>query len=434
MRNGLSRRSFLRGVPVAGVTALSAAGVQSAFARDIEAPRLWKVDGGYWERVRRNFHLQEGLAYLNTGTVGATPGPVLKAMQHYWQLMAENPNENSAILQGRLEAIRLKAAEFVGADAAEIAILRNASEGNSLVCNGIDLDKGDEVLIGALEHDSNRQPWLVKAKRAGIIVKEVPIGTPAASSQAIVDAFERAITPRTKVISVAHCDTVTGTITPLKQIAALARSRGLLIFADGAQMLGSVQVNVHDLGVDTYTTTCHKWLASPAGTGLLYVRKQLQPRVWPSVVTENWWSYSDARKYDRVSRRPWPVVAALEHALDFQLALGRARIEQRIRELGQYFRTEAARIPHVVLYTPQEREMSAGITSLSLDNVAPERVREYLRLRHDVYTAARAKGERYPADPNGVSGFRVSTHYYNTYEEVDRVLTGLRALASGNAS
>ena len=159
MHSGLSRRAFLR-VPVAGAAALSAVDVQAAFAREMKAPQAWKFDAGYWDRVRRNFHLQEGLAYLNTGTVGATPAPVLAAMNRYWQLMAENPNENSAVLQGRQEAIRAKAAAFIGADAAEVAILRNASEGNSLVCQGIDLAKGDEVLIGSLEHDSNRQPWL----------------------------------------------------------------------------------------------------------------------------------------------------------------------------------------------------------------------------------------------------------------------------------
>lgn len=434
MREGLSRRSFLRRVPGLGAAGLTAAGVQAAAAREVEKPRVWKIDAGYWERVRRDFHLEKGFGYLNTGTLGATPAPVLKAMQQYWRLMAENPNENSAVLQGRQESIRAKLAQFIGADAAEVAIVRNASEANSLVCQGIDLARGDEVLLGTLEHDSVRQPWALKAKRHGVVVKDVPIGTPAASPHAIVEAFERAITPRTKLINVAHCDTVTGTITPLKELAALARRRGLLICADGAQMLGAMRVNVHDLGVDTYAATCHKWLASPAGTGVLYVRKDVQERIWPSVVTENWWTYSDARKYDRLSRRPWPVVAALEHALDFQLALGPARIEQRINELGRYFRAEAARIPHVVLYTPQAPDMSAGITSLGLDNVAPERAREYLRLRYDVYTAARAKGERYPADPYGVSGFRVSTHYYNTYEEVDRVLAGLRTLANGAGS
>ena len=249
-----------------------------------------------------------------------------------------------------------------------------------------------------------------------------------------MDAFERAITGRTKVISVAHCDTVTGTITPLKQIAALAHSRGLLIFADGAQMLGATRVDVRDLDVDTYTTTCHKWLASPAGTGLLYIRKGLQDRIWPSVVTENWWSYSDARKYDRVSRRPWPVVAALEHALDFQVAIGQVRIEQRIRELSQYFRREAASIPHVVLYTPQDPTMSAGITSLTLDNVAPDLGTRDLRLTSRCLHRGQGEGGTVPGRPDGVTGFRVSTHFYNTFEEVERVLTGLRALASGTAS
>lgn len=430
MARTFSRRRFLRTARTAGAAALSLNAVRSAFADDLPQT-TWKVDDGYWARIRERFHIEAGLAYMNTGTVGATPGPVLTALAQYWRLMAENPNEQSAILQARQEAVRRKAARFIGADPSEVAILRNASEGNSLLCQGLDLVKGDEVLIGTLEHDSNRQPWLVKAKRHGIVVKQVPIGTPPRSTLEIVDAFAAAITPRTRVISVAHCDTVTGTFTPLAAIAALAHERGLLCFADGAQAVGMVRVDVKRLDVDAYVTTCHKWLASPAGTGLLYVRKALQDRIWPSVVSEDWWAYQDARKYDRLSRRPWPNVAALEDALDFQLAIGPARIEQRVRDLSHYFRSEAARIPHVVLYTSDDPELSGGLTSLALDNVPAERAREYLRQRHDVYLAARAKGERYPADPHGVTGLRVSTHYYNTFEEVDRVLSGLKELASG---
>jgi isopenicillin-N epimerase len=433
MPEPLSRRAFLRGAPVLGASALTLGGVKAAFAQQIRWTAEWKIDAGYWERIRNTFHLQKGLAYLNTGTVGATPGPVLEAMERYWRMMAENPNENSAILQSRVESIRAKAAQFIGADAAGLAILRNATEGNNLVCHGLDLARGDEVLIGTLEHDSNRQPWLAKARRSGIVVTQVRVGTPARTPQEIVDAFAAAISPRTRAISVAHCDTVTGTLVPLKEIAALARSRGILCCADGAQTVGMVQVNVEDLGVDTYATTSHKWLASPAGTGLLYVRKEIQDRIWPNIVTENWSTYTDARKYECVSRRPWPVVAALEDAIDFQRAIGVARIEQRVRELGHYFRSRAAEIRGVVLYTSNDARLSAGITSLGLEGVAPTRAREYLRQRHDIYTAARAKGDRYPADPHGVSGFRVSTHYYNTYDEIDRLLAGIKELA-GTAS
>jgi isopenicillin-N epimerase len=433
-----SRRGFLeswsRAVPA---VTLTFAGVKNAVAqatREIaELPQSWNTDEGYWGKIRDNFLLEKQLAYMNNGTVGPTAKPVYDALVSYWKLMAENPNENSAILQGRSDLIREKAAQFIGASSKEIAILRNATEGNSLVCQGLDLKQGDEVLIGSLEHDSNRQPWLLKAKRYGIAVKEVPIGTPPKNPEEILNAFETAIGPQTRVLAVSHCDTVTGTIAPVKQLAALAHSKGLFCHADGAQTIGMIPMNVRDLGVDTYVTTCHKWLCAPAGTGLLYVRSEAQDRVWPNIVTENWSSYKDARKYDHISRRPWPVVAALEDAIDFQLAIGSGRIEQRSRSLANYLRRQATAIPHVRLYTSDDPRLSGAITSLGMDNVSPTELREYLRQRHDVYTAARARGSRYPADPHGVDGIRISTQFYNTFEQVERVLAGLRQLAGRQA-
>jgi selenocysteine lyase/cysteine desulfurase len=437
MSEPVSRRSFLgKAAPVTATAGFSYSGIRAAFAQSVmplTTWRGWNVDDGFWDKVRREFRIEEGLAYMNTGTVGATPGPVLEAMQGYWRMMAENPNENSAILQSRQEGISAIAAQFIGATPGEVAILRNATEGNSLLCHGVDLKAGDEVVIGTLEHDSNRQPWLLKAKRYGIILKEAHVGTPPKSPQEIIDSFAAAISPRTRIVSFAHCDTVTGTFTPVKQIAELAHAKGALCFVDGAQALGVVDVNVRELGVDAYATTCHKWLASPAGTGLLYIRRDVQDRVWPNIVTENWWTFQDARKYDRISRRPWPVVAALGDSLDFQLAIGKQRIEQRVRSLSTYLRGQLAEIQHVVLYTSNEPALAAGITSLALDNVPADRAREYLRQRYEVYTAARAKGQRYPADPHGVTGFRVSTHFYNTFEQVDRILAGVRDLANGKS-
>jgi selenocysteine lyase/cysteine desulfurase len=332
-----------------------------------------------------------------------------------------------------MESIRQKAAKFVGAHPDEIAIVRNTTEGNSLVCQGVDLQQGDEVLLGYLEHESNRQPWNLKAKRHGVVIKEVPIGTPPRSPEEILNAFADAITARTRAIVVAQSDTVIGAYTPVKELAKLAHSKGLLCFVDGAQVLGMFPVNVHDLGVDTYSATAHKWLDAPAGSALLYVRREAQDRIWPNIVTENWYTYKDARKYECLSRRPWPLVASLEDAIDFQLAIGTARIEQRVRSLAGYLRTRAAEIPHVKLYSSNEARLSGGITSLGIDKVTPARLIEYLRQRFDVYVAARAKGNRYPADPHGVDGIRVSTHYFNTFEQVDRVLQALKELSSGIA-
>jgi selenocysteine lyase/cysteine desulfurase len=429
---GISRRGFIGGVPaaVAGLAAAKEAFAQSM--RDIASlPPAWHTDEGYWAKIRGKFLLQEGLGYLNNGTVGPTPKPVFDAMVDYWRMMAENPNENSAILQGRADSIRQKAAQFLGVSPGEVAILRNATEGNSLVARGLELARGDEVLLGYLEHDSNRQPWLLRAKRDGIVVKEAEVGTPPKSPDEVLKAFEAGVTGRTRVISVAHCDTVTGTFTPVKELAKLAHSKGGICSVDGAQTLGMVALNVRDLGVDTYATTCHKWLCAPAGTGLLYVSRELQDRLWPNIVTEDWWAHKDARKYDRVSRRPWPVVAALEDALDFQSAIGLARIEGRVRSLAGHLRSRAAEIPRVRLYTSNDPRLSGGMTSLGVDGVSPLRLREYLRQRFDIYTADRRRGNRYPADPHGVDGIRLSTHFYNTFEQVEAVLSALRELASG---
>jgi selenocysteine lyase/cysteine desulfurase len=427
-----SRRKF---VARSGSILTTLAAAKVAFAdtlRQVAAPKgAWRNDEGYWDRIRKEFMLEDGLAYLNNGTVGPTPVPVYENLSSYWRLMAVDPNENSAILQGRMDLIRHKAALFLGAHPDEIAIMRNATEGNNLVAQGVDLKAGDEVLTGYLEHDSNRQPWLLRAKRSGIVIREVPIGTPPKSPEEIVNAFESAITPRTRAIATTHCDTVIGAYSPIKQLSALARQRNLFCFVDGAQVNGMIPVNVHDLGVDTYSTTCHKWLCSLAGTGLLYVRRDMQERIWPNIVTENWWTFRDSRKYEHVSRRPWPVVAALEDAIDFQNAIGRDRIEYRIRSLSSYLRSQAAEIPHVKLYTSNDPQLSCALTSLGMDNVSPAKLREYLRQRFDVYTAARSKGTRYPSDPHGVDGIRISTHYYNTFEQVERVLEGLRELSTG---
>lgn len=429
-----SRRKF---VARSGMAFATLPAVKAAFAKTVDqvakSSASWRTDDGYWDQIRKEFMLEDGLAYLNNGTVGPTPKAVYENLVSYWRLMAVNPNENSAILQGRMDLIRHKAAQFLGAYPDEIAILHNATEGNNLVAQGVDLKPGDEVLIGYLEHDSNRQPWRLKAKRGGIVVTEVPIDTPPKSPEEIVHAFESAITPRTRAISTTHCDTVIGNYSPIKELAQLAHAKGLFCFADGAQVNGMIPVNVHELGVDTYATTCHKWLCSPAGTGLLYVRRDMQERIWPNIVTENWWTLKDSRKYEHVSRRPWPVVAALEDAIDFQNAIGRERIEFRIRSLSSYFRSQAAEIPHVKLYTSNDPRLSGALTSLGMDNVSPLKLREYLRQRFDVYTAARSRGTRYPADPHGVEGIRISTHYYNTFEQVERVLQGLRELSSGKA-
>lgn len=427
--SGFSRRNLLRRLSGgSAAAAASLAQVRAAFAQSVQQvrsagepmPANWREDGGYWGKVRKQFMMEDGFAYMNTGTLGPTPRPVWEAMTEYWRLMAVNPHEKSQIFQDHVEAIRAKVAAFLGASADEIAITRNTTEGNTILCQGLDLKAGDEILITAYEHSSNRETQMRHAKRYGLVVREVKFPMPPANPGVILNAFADAITPRTRVMHFANPLGGYGCFLPVKELAALARSKNILCFVDGAHATGMIRFSLAEWGVDGFACNSHKWLCGAAGAGVLYVKRDVQDRVWPNIGI---WREppKGARKYDQLSRRPWPTVMAFEDILDFHNAVGAARIEQRARGLGDYLRRKAMDIPRVRVYTPLDAAMSCGSSSIGIEGVPGARLKEYLRQKYDTYV------------PGGGDRIRFSTHYFNTFEQADRVLQALKELSSGVA-
>jgi isopenicillin-N epimerase len=427
-QTGFSRRNFLRTAISSASVLAGVAQTKTALAQELlkiagdrkAGTTKWDEDGGYWAKVRKHFMLEDGFTYMNTGTLGPTPRPIWEAMNEYWRLMAVNPNEKSAIFQDHVEQIRAKVATFLGASADEIAITRNTTEGNTILCQGLDLKAGDEILITPYEHASNRETQMRQARRFGLVVKEVQFPMPPKNPQVIIDAFAAAITPRTRVMHFANPLGGYGCFMPVKELAQLARSKNVLCFVDGAHATGMVQFSLTDWGVDGFACNSHKWLCGAAGAGVLYVRREVQDRVWP--VIGIWRQQpAGARKYDQLSRRPWPVVMAFEDIIDFHNAVDPARIEQRTRALGSYLRKSASALPKVRVYTPMDPAMSCGTTTLGIEGVPGTRVKEYLRQKYDTYV------------PGGGDRIRFSTHYFNTFEQVNRVLAALYELSSGVA-
>ena len=435
MAPAVSRRAF--GQTLASVIP-GLALVKSGFARTLDhvvslASQAADDYEMFWGDLRTQMLTPDGLAYMNTARLAPTPRPIYENLVEYWRLMAVSPTENSRVYEQGQEAVRVKAARLVGASPDEIAIVRNTTEGLVTVINGLDLEPGDEIIHSFHEHSSNVQPWSLRAQRHGYVLKEVPIPTPPDDPAEIVDMFDRAITSRTRVITIAHCTTVTGCFTPVKELAALARSKGILCLVDGAHPLGQIRYDLHELGVDSYASPGHKWLGSPAGAGILYVREELVERIWPNIVTQSWFNDVGARKFDRLSRRPWPQVELLGDAIDYHLAIGPDRIERRIRALGSRLRAGAASIPGVRVYTSNDPKLAAGMTTLSVRDMTGDIVHEHLLEHHNVYTSPRSRGPVYPSDPAGFDGVRISTAYFNTVEEVDRTLEGLGELARRGA-
>ena len=269
------------------------------------------------------------------------------------------------------------------------------------------------------EHPSGIYPWRLQEKRAGFKIKEAVIPIPPKNKDEILNAFNDAITPRTRVILISHAVYKTGLIPPLKEICRLAKEKNILVCADGAHCVGMLNLNMHDLGVDFYANSGYKWLGAPTGTGIFYVRKEVQKDLWPNIVEAEWENVSSALKYSHIGRSSDPLYIALGEAIRFQNHIRKDRIERRIKTLGAYLREEASKIPGVKLFTPQDPYLSGGLTVFGLEGVKNDLLINYLLEKNNMVIAATFR------EKNAV---RICTHIWISYKQIDILLAGLREL------
>jgi isopenicillin-N epimerase len=299
----------------------------------------------YWTEVRKLFLIPEDEIYLNNGTVGSSPTPVLKAVFEGYRdserLAQSDPEDYPIWGYAAWNQFRDPLAEFIGCKRDELALLRNATEANSYIANGVDLKPGDEVLMTDQEHPGGEHPWNLRAKRYGIVVKKVTLPRPVPDAATVLQLFSDAITPRTRVLFFSHITTVTGVVLPAKELAALARSKGILSAVDGAHAPGMLKLNVHDLGCDMYSASPHKWLQSPKGSGFLYVRDEVIDRVSNTIATEGW---DDAKiraeRFQRIGSSNVPSLCGLKASIEFANQIGMDRIEKRHRKMADYILDE----------------------------------------------------------------------------------------------
>jgi selenocysteine lyase/cysteine desulfurase len=376
----------------------------------------------YWQLVKRQFPLEETLIYLNAANVCPASRPVMDRHLEYLRDFHANPSfQNRDKYVAMRESLRGKVAKMLRVSADEIAVTRNTSEGSNIVVKGVDLKPGDEVLITAHNHPSNNDSWKIRARRDGFVVKTLPVPIPARSAAELLADFEKAITPRTKVIAVTHLTSTTGILYPAREIAQLARKRGIYMHLDGAQTFGALDVNLQEIACDSYSTSAHKWLMGPLEAGLLYIRAERIPQLWPSIVTAGWADdLKGARKFEVFGQRDDPRVVALEAAIDFVNMIGMRTVEERTRALAMRAKSQLREMSKVELKTNLEPELSGGVIKFRLKNMPTQQAYNTLWERHRLAIASTASGD--------AEGLRLSPHVYNSMEEIDRAIAAVKEL------
>jgi selenocysteine lyase/cysteine desulfurase len=410
-----TRRSFLQ---QAGAVAAFAATTCEA-VRNIA--RAESASGeAYWELVRRQFIFPETAVPMNSANLCPSFQAVAERVTTLTQVIDYDVSfNNRAQFNETLKASRAKVAAHIGAAPEEVALVRNTSEGNSVITNGLDFRAGDEIVIWEQNHVTNNEAWDIRAKRFGLKIVRVAVPRLPESDEQVVELFANACSERTKVLTFTEVSNVSGLKLPAKKLAAMARDRGIYCHVDGAQSWGAKALDVHDMGCDSLAASAHKWFIGPKEVGILYVRDGRAPGIWPNTIGYTGdikveLELQNALKFETLGQRDDAAVAALGETADLHELIGRERIEARITELSSLLK-EGLEDAGATLTTPEDPALSGGVVVIAVPKENQKTVADTLYTKFGI--AASTTG-----------GLRLCPHIYNTRAHVLRAVDGVASM------
>ena len=412
MSEKYSRRLFIK----SGILGLGAPLLSKSFDSKLTKFKVPKSSSDKdWAEVRSHFIIDKDITYMNNASLGMPPLGVLKSINNGYEAISKEPLHGKHELQDSIsKSVIPKLAKTFGVDEDEIVLTRNASEALDIQAHSVKLKKGDEIIISSQEHPAGLRPWLVRQKNDGIKIKTVFIPSPLKSVTDTVSRLSNAITPKTKAISFCHV-TRGGHLYPLKEIVDMAKERNLLTLVDGAQAAGQFPINLNKVRCDAYSVSLHKWILAPAGTGFLFINKEAREKmISPFIYEKNQISPG----FDPPGTKDFPVRAAIGTALDYINNIGLLNIEKRCRELSNYLKKGLIQIDGVkILSSPINKLSAPGSTIFEkagldafksvpmIENMINTHIDEHVR--------------------DGHNAIRVSTHIYNTKQQIDQLLEAL---------
>lgn len=412
----MKKRDFIKTIALGGL-AIPFSGMSQTI--DTTSNMNFTFDGN-WDKMREAYRLSNAYINLENGYYNIAPTDILEhQINQLKQLNLTGSYYMRTVMQTQREATRQTMAQFLQVPVEELIITRNTTESLDTIISGYPWQKGDEAIMARQEYGSMLDMFKQQARRFGIVNTMIDVPLHPESDEAIVELYEKAITPRTKMILVSHMINITGQILPIRKICDMAHKHGVKVLVDGAHAIAHFVFKISDLNCDYYGASLHKWLSVPLGAGILYVKKENISEIWP-LFGEAAYADTDIRKLNHTGTMPLHIENSIPFAIEFYKAIGGDRKEARLRYLQHYWSDKLRSQKGIIINTPEAQERSCGIANIGIEGIAPAALAEKLMKDHKIWTVA--------IDSAGVKGCRITPNVYTSTDELDQFIKAIETI------
>lgn len=379
------------------------------------------MDEAFWAKIREGYKLKPDYINLENGYYCFIPEETLENyIQHIREVNYQGSYYMRTVRVENKKAIRKKLGELAGCDESELVVTRNTTESLDLIIAGKHWQAGDEAVMAEQDYGAMLNQFKYVGERYGVVSKKVSVPLHPKNDDEIVDLYASAITDKTKLLMVCHMINITGHILPIRKICDMAHSKGVEVLVDGAHAFGHITFDIKALDCDYYGTSLHKWLSVPLGAGMLYVKKEKIPNIWPLMAE---WSGdpTDIKNLNHTGTHPCATDLAIDNALEYHWRLGPERKEARLRYLQRYWSDQVRDLAHIDLNTPKETHRSCGIANVGIKHMTPKEMADTLMKKYKIWTVA--------IDGAGVRGCRITPNIYTSLDDLETFVAALKDMA-----
>ena len=420
----MDKRSFIKSLALAGASVpISSGSWANWMGKQHSLPDPAAVDDDrYWAAVRAGYKLKPDYINLENGYYNFQPESLLENFISQVRMVKYEASYYMRTVQfENKKNIAARLSKLAGCSSDELIITRNTTESLDMVIGGLHWKERDEAVMAEQDYGSMLEMFKLLAKKFGVVNKIVSVPNHPASDEELVELYAKAITPKTKLLMVSHMVNITGQILPVRKICDMAHEKGVEVMVDGAHAFAHIQYAISDLNCEYYGASLHKWLSTPLGAGILYVKKGNAHKVWP-LLAEGERDMDDISRLNHIGTHPVHTDLAIAGAMDYYEKIGAERKEQRLRFLQQYWTSKARKIPRVIVNTPEDPARACGIANVGIEGMKPADLAKQLLGKYHIYTVA--------IDYANVQGCRIAPNIFTTTEELDMLVKALTALSS----